>query len=216
LFVLRVSAAILTMAMAGKVLAQNPEAPPVHREELGVALRDGALRVAPECSEGHPCKVRFGNTVQLIKSGGAVKISGTHSGLVLIYVEPSGRLVAGSTLELASEGCRYARGVTQFPPDSIPLYTWAVADGKFVPTAGTDYQAGLATKNVAGGPGIVATENEGLTSLGVDPALVSMHVLTPPKTSASACSVGEFSFDSDYYYVCVAANKWKRAALSNF
>lgn len=216
MFVLRVSAAMLVLAAGGSLFAQNQEPPPVHRQELGVELRDGVLRVAQDCSESRPCRVRFGNTVQLIKSGGAVRLSGSRSGLVLLYVEPSGRLVAGSTLDLACEGCRYARGVNQFPVDSIPLFTWSAADGKFLPTGGTDYRAYMATKNVASGSGMVAIENEGTTTLGIDPMVVSMHVLTPPKTAASPCSVGEFSFDSDYYYVCVAANKWKRAPLSNF
>ncbi|MBV9759039.1 MAG: hypothetical protein JO340_00605 [Acidobacteriaceae bacterium] len=216
MIVFRCSAVLLAVAANGVLLAQGPETPPFHREELSVALRDGVLHVAADCSETRPCKVRFGNTVQLIKNGGSVKASGSHSGLVLIYVEPSGRLVAGSTLELVCEGCRYERGVSQFPANAIPLFNWAVIDGKFSASGGADYRAEMATKNVASGEGLMATENEGTTTLGIDPALVSMHVLTPPKTSASACSVGEFSFDSDYYYVCVAANKWKRTALSNF
>lgn len=212
----RVSAISLAIAAAGSLFAQNPGYRENRRDELGVALQNGALRVAIDCSESRPCKVRFGNTVQLIKNAGTVKSSGSSSGLVFIYVDPSGRLVAGSTVDLACDGCRYARGATQFPVNSIPLFTWTIVKGGFTPMGGADYRAEIATKNVLSGSGILATENEGTTTLEVDPTLVSFHVITPPKTSASACSAGESSFDDDYYYVCVAHNKWKRAPLSNF
>lgn len=41
-------------------------------------------------------------------------------------------------------------------------------------------------------------------------------VLSTPSSSSATCTVGEFKDDTNYHYVCVATNKWKRAALSNF
>lgn len=38
---------------------------------------------------------------------------------------------------------------------------------------------------------------------------------TPP-SSSSACAVGDFANDANFHYVCVAANTWKRAALSSW
>jgi hypothetical protein len=38
----------------------------------------------------------------------------------------------------------------------------------------------------------------------------------PPASSTSTCSAGEQAWDENYTYVCVAANTWKRAALSSW
>ncbi|CAI3952061.1 unnamed protein product [Commensalibacter communis] len=40
--------------------------------------------------------------------------------------------------------------------------------------------------------------------------------LSTPSSSSEACSAGDFKDDANYHYVCVAANKWKRVALSDF
>lgn len=41
-------------------------------------------------------------------------------------------------------------------------------------------------------------------------------ILSTPPSSTTACTVGEFKDDTNYHYVCVASNKWKRVALSDF
>lgn len=38
----------------------------------------------------------------------------------------------------------------------------------------------------------------------------------PPASSTSACTQGQIQWDGNNIYVCVAANRWKRAALTNF
>ncbi len=40
--------------------------------------------------------------------------------------------------------------------------------------------------------------------------------LVTPKSSSSPCVAGTHVADANYDYVCVATNKWKRAALSDF
>lgn len=40
--------------------------------------------------------------------------------------------------------------------------------------------------------------------------------LSTPSSSSAACNAGEFKDDANYHYVCVAQNKWKRVALSDF
>lgn len=37
-----------------------------------------------------------------------------------------------------------------------------------------------------------------------------------PATSSSSCTVGMHAWDANYIYICVAANTWKRAALSTW
>lgn len=39
---------------------------------------------------------------------------------------------------------------------------------------------------------------------------------TPPSTSSSNGIAGQQAYDSDYLYVCIATNSWKRVALSTF
>lgn len=204
---------VLTVVAARQMGGQEPG-----RElkcELDATLEDGTLRIGAVHPSPEPCKVRFGNTVHEITKPATVTMK-AGSGLVFIYVDPAGDLIAGSRVALqCNEGCRYVPEVTQFPADSIPLFTWTAVQGKFAPK-GHDYRSELSTKNVAAGSGIMITDKGGTAAVGIDPSLVSLHVITPPKQSSSPCSTGEFSFDSNYYYVCVATNSWKRAALSDF
>jgi hypothetical protein len=45
----------------------------------------------------------------------------------------------------------------------------------------------------------------------------SFHVnLATPASSSAPCVAGQIGADANYVYVCVAANKWKRSALSSF
>jgi hypothetical protein len=45
----------------------------------------------------------------------------------------------------------------------------------------------------------------------------SFHVnLVTPSSSSAPCTTGQIGADAKYIYVCVAANKWKRSALSSF
>jgi hypothetical protein len=45
----------------------------------------------------------------------------------------------------------------------------------------------------------------------------SFHVnLATPSSSSAPCTVGQIGADTKYIYVCVAANMWKRSALSSF
>ncbi|MDI2091207.1 hypothetical protein [Commensalibacter oyaizuii] len=40
--------------------------------------------------------------------------------------------------------------------------------------------------------------------------------LSTPSSSTASCIAGEFKDDTNYHYVCVAKDKWKRVALSDF
>src|SRR5271165_2731259 len=45
----------------------------------------------------------------------------------------------------------------------------------------------------------------------------SFHVnLATPASSSAPCTLGQIGADAKYVYVCVAANQWKRSALSSF
>ena len=46
----------------------------------------------------------------------------------------------------------------------------------------------------------------------------TMRLRTPktPTSAAAACNQGDMAWDSDYVYVCVAANSWKRSSLASW
>jgi len=45
----------------------------------------------------------------------------------------------------------------------------------------------------------------------------SFEILSnPPATAASTGNAGQFTWDSDYIYICVATNTWKRVAIATF
>ena len=207
---------LLHTVLIGLARGQSGANLEAHAAGFSAALVDGTLKVGTDCSEHTPCNVRSGNFVHSFKTPAAIRASGPTSGSVLVYLDRAGNLAAGSNANLACEGCLYTKGVTQFPPDSIPLFTCTVAAGVFQPTGCADLRAVFATTGIVSGTGVLITDQPGTVSISIDPTLVSLHVLSPPKMSHDNCSISQFSFDTDYYYVCVAANTWKRFALSNF
>jgi hypothetical protein len=207
---------LLVTALIGCARGQDGANLESHIPGFSAALVDGTLNVGTDCSERTPCNVRFGNFVHNIKKPAAIRVSGPNSGLVLVYLDNTGSLVAGSKVKLVCEGCLYTGGLTQFPPDSIPLFTCTVASGVFQPTGCADLRAVFSTTGIVSGVGISITDTPGRAMISLDPTLVSLHVVSPPKMSHDSCSTNQFSFDNDYYYLCIAANTWKRFALSSF
>lgn len=41
-------------------------------------------------------------------------------------------------------------------------------------------------------------------------------LVTAPATAASSGTAGQIAYDSSYFYVCISANTWKRAAISTW
>lgn len=94
------------------------------------------------CSASEPCIYAFGETaVQLTTSPSVQVISGT--GAVLGWLDRSGGYTVGAPSGVSlscSTGCTVISGVSAFPADSIPQFTWSTANGKWA-DAGTDLQA---------------------------------------------------------------------------
>jgi hypothetical protein len=72
--------------------------------------------------------------------------------------------------------------------------------------------------NVGLGPGFGAASVPKSTvevrgTLTAATAVVALHT---PASSHEACTPGQFADDANYHYVCVAANTWKRVALTAF
>jgi hypothetical protein len=173
------------------------------------------LTIGANCSTSTPCVVRFGALVYSFGSGAIATIS-AGSGLALVYISSAGVLTVGSNVTAAcNSGCTALSGVTSFPPDAIPLFTWSASNGTWESTGGTDQRAFLSSKSVLAGTGITTTEISGKTQLAADTSVIGLRVAAPA-TSSSACTMGSWATNGSFFYLCTATNVWGRAALSTF
>jgi hypothetical protein len=173
------------------------------------------LTIGTNCSAATPCNVRFGNLVYSVISSATATITG-GTGFAYFYVSPQGTLLAGHNLTVnCSSTCVAQSGIASFPPDSVPLFRWSATNGAWDVNAGSDFRAFTSTKVIQPGAGMMSTEINGTTSLGVDPVLISARVAVPA-TSSSACVAGSYALDSSFYYLCVSSGSWRRVALAGF
>jgi hypothetical protein len=184
--------------------------------DFAPGLSNGTLTIGANCSGTTPCNVRVGTAVYRFTNPATVTATGSTSGMAFGYIDGSGNLIIGGVPTFSCSGCSYVSGITAFPAGSIPLFTWTLTFGSFDVGGGTDFRAFLVRKNLQSGAGILITEAAGVSSIAADPSLISLRVMTPPTVSSSSCSAGQFSFDTNYYYLCLGTNTWKRVALSSF
>jgi hypothetical protein len=114
-----------------------------------------------------------------------------------------------------NSACSAQSGVTAFPTDAIPLFSWSASGGAWAANGGTDQRAFLSSKSIAAGLGIVTTEISGKTQVSADTSVIGLRTSAPP-TSTTACAAGSWATDGSYFYLCTATNVWARAALSTF
>ncbi len=173
------------------------------------------LTIGANCSVTTPCIVRFGSLVYSFASGGSVSIS-AGTGLAYVYVSSAGALTVGHNLTAnCTAGCTAQSGVTSFPADSIPLFTWSATSGTWDAAGGLDQRAPLSSKSIVASTGLTSAESSGKTVVTVDSTIVSLRT-SVPATSSAACVTGSWATDSSYYYLCVSLNSWRRAALSTW
>jgi hypothetical protein len=83
-----------------------------------------------------------------------------------------------------------------------------LAPSDFIATNGTSV---IFNETTYGGE-IIDFHAYNASSTGVSPNVIH----NPPTSSSSSGLVGQISYDSDYLYVCIASNSWKRVSLSSF
>lgn len=173
------------------------------------------LSIGPGCSAATPCNIRFGTQVYTFSTGGTVTISG-GTGTAYIYLSGTGVLTVGHNLTVTcSSGCTAQSGVTGFPLNSIPLFTWTATSGTWNTSGGADQRAFLSTALLGSGAGIQLTQTPGQNTIATDPTVVGLRVAAPA-TSSSSCVAGTWATDGTYYYLCVNTNTWMRTLLSTF
>ena len=173
------------------------------------------LTIGANCSGSTPCLVRFGSLVYSFASGGSVSVS-SGTGLAYFYISSTGALTVGHNLTAnCTAGCVAQSGVTSFPADAIPLFTWSATGGAWDVAGGVDQRALLSSKSIVAGTGLTGAEASGKTVVAVDSTVVSLRA-SVPGTSSSACSAGTWAMDASFYYVCVSPNTWRRAVISSW
>jgi hypothetical protein len=204
---------------ASTAAAQTPVA-----SQLGdfVPVRTSAtvLTFGAACSTSTPCNVRFNQQSIQLTAGGTVVLGGSSPrGTAYAYITPAGVLTIGSNLTISScTGCTAVAGITNFPANAIPLWTWTAASvtGVWDLNGFVDQRSFQSAKVIIPGPGVVVTEAPGSTTIGIDTSALLILVQSTPSNSSSACAPGAIWSDANYIYVCVASGTIKRAALSTF
>ena len=155
----------------------------------------GTLTIGANCSPSSPCNTRFGNQVYTITNSSAVTITDPNgTGAAYLYVDWMGTLTVGSSMALSCAGhCTVASGVSAFPANSIPLYTWTASGGSWDLTGATDRRGWLASMTLVSGTGMVTVQSGGQTTVAVDSAVVptfltSTATLAFPLIAAGTCS----------------------------
>jgi hypothetical protein len=143
------------------------------------------VAVGSSCSISTPCLVQVGSTVYSYSIPASVTLS-SGTGSVYLYVDSNGNITAGESgagsPSISCSGCVAASGVTQFPPDTVPIGVWVASSGSWA--AGTNEAAVQ-----SGGPALSAGSNVTLTQTGssvlISAALQSLLTGTQPGCTTS-------------------------------
>jgi hypothetical protein len=156
------------------------------------------LTAGANCSASTPCNARFGSLAYSItRSCTATITAGT--GTAYIYLSSSGILTIGHNVTVSgSTGCLAQSGVTAFPSDALPLYTWTATSAAWDAAGGRDYRAVLSTKNVAPGTGIATLESSGRTTVSVDSAVVPTYLTGTATLDFASLANGSCAADQSF------------------
>lgn len=150
------------------------------------------LAIGTGCSTATPCNQRIGNQVYSITSpASATLVAG--SGMAYVYLDSNGVLTVGHSMTVSCTGCTAVSGVSTFPPDAIPLFTWSASNGAWITGGGTDLRGWLSTSSIQAGSGIVLVQAGGRTTVAVDTAVVPAYLaasatLAFPQIASGTCS----------------------------
>jgi hypothetical protein len=180
---------------------------------LATTANGPVLTIGAGCSNSTPCNVRVGSMVYAITSAATASLQG-GSGTAYVYVSSSGTLTVGHNLTLACTSvCSAVSGVTGFPVDSFPIAIWTASSGTW--GGGNDLRAPYGRDLVTTSSGLISSLAQGILTISADPSVVSLRVAAPT-TSSGTCTSGTWASDGNYFYLCIATNTWKRAALATF
>ncbi len=144
------------------------------------------MAIGQECTSSSPCNVAVGSNVFSFSAVSSFSVS-AGTGTVYMYVAANGTLTVGSTVTFAcNSGCTAAPGVSAFPVDALPLYTWHVTSGTLDSLGGTDYRSFLSRSLTGVGVGLVSTLTSGATVFSIDPTYAQPMTQAIPAPASGA------------------------------
>jgi hypothetical protein len=155
------------------------------------------LSIGADCGPTSPCNVRFGYQVYSITNSATATLSGSGIGTAYVYLNNAGTLMVGNNLTVTcSAGCTQQAGITSFPPNVLPVYTWTATNGTWDSTGGRDQRAFLSAKTLAAGTGIIVTEAPGQSTLAVDNGVIPTYLMNSvtlnfPNIATGACAADQ-------------------------
>jgi hypothetical protein len=156
------------------------------------------LTVGQNCSTATPCNIRWGSTVYTFTSPETITLT-SGTGTVYLYVDSSGTLTAGHNLTLTcTSPCSAVSGVTEFPVNAIPLFTWAATNGTWDAAGGLDKRAVLSGKTLNAGTGIIRLDTSSGTNIAVDSAAVPTYLTAWATLSFGAIASGSCAADMTF------------------
>jgi hypothetical protein len=153
------------------------------------------LTIGTNCSTATPCNVRLGSRVYSFLNASDVTLT-AGTGTAYIYVDANGLLTVGHNVSLTcTSPCTTAAGVSSFPVNSIPLYTWPATAGNWDISGGSDKRSFLNGKVVSGGMGITTVDSDSNTTISLDTALVPMYLAGAATLDFGAIPTGSCASD---------------------
>lgn len=130
-----------------------------------------SLTIGASCSPSTPCIAGIGNVAYQFVSSFTCTIS-AGSATAYIYVSSAGALTCGSNGDTLAGTATIATGISAFPADSVPLFTWTASNvaGQWDTTGGTDQRAVYSNAPLASGTGVIVTYSGGKATPSLDPS----------------------------------------------
>jgi hypothetical protein len=151
-----------------------------------VGSNSTVLTIGANCSMTTPCNARVGNQTYSFSTSATVTLT-SGTGTAYFYVDVNGQLSVGHNLTLTCTGCTAVSGITGFPPNAVPLFTWQAANNTWTAGGATDYRAFLGSQNLTAGTGITVSNNGSTMLVGVDTAVVPTYLATRWRQAGRSC-----------------------------
>ncbi len=156
------------------------------------------LTIGPNCSTATPCNVKAGNQTYSYTTNSTVTLT-SGTGTAYFYVDANGLLTVGHNLALTCTApCVAVSGVTGFPANSVPLFTWLATNNTWNNGSGTDYRAFLSAQNIAAGTGLALSTGGPQTSVGVDTAVVPTYLIASGTLNFATIAAGACTTDQTF------------------
>lgn len=163
-----------------------------------VSSGQNTLTIGSNCSYSTPCNVRVGNRTYSYTASSTVTLT-NGTGTAYFYVDPNGVLTAGHNLALSCTApCVSVGGITGFPANSVPLFTWLATNNTWNSGTGTDYRAFLGTQNITAGSGVAVSTNGSLITVGVDTAVVPTYLSASAALDFATIAAGSCATDQTF------------------